>query len=171
MSGGGAGAPDAAARANSPAAAGTVAGTANTPNRAPQRPSPAPGPRVSAPRMDEVIITTADLIRDDPDTDERTFRLGSFGAVKARRETASQYAWEGAFTGDDAATSSTVLEMRTSVGTVAVVNFADGSSIQAVPLGDGTTRVFRSKDQLPECGGLRHHGAVRPGCGWYEPNL
>jgi hypothetical protein len=106
--------------------------------------------------LEECIITSADLVR--PATgpnplNVRDYALGSFGTLRAHETASSAFAWEGSFEGAGASARGTILHNRTSVGDVVAVHFADGSTIQAIPLGDGTTRVIRSTGSLPGCAG------------------
>jgi hypothetical protein len=104
---------------------------------------------------DDCIVTSGDVMAGGPTTPAgmRDYRLGRFGAVRAKERTSTDYAWEGDIVDGPGGAGGQVLHMRTSMGAVVVVHAADGSTLQAVPLGDGTSRIVRSAGALPGCAG------------------
>ena len=90
-----------------------------------------------------------------------SFDFGEFGIIHAVEVLRTPSVWEG-YTTADSAVGAVVLQIQTTVGEVAYVQFRDGTVLQSLPMGDGQ-RVVHLRERLLGCG-----GALQPDLGGLE---
>ncbi len=107
------------------------------------------------PALDEVVLSE-ELTFTPPgfegaDGAVRGYRLGSLGELIAWESAQSPEVWEGAVVDGEGRPLGYVLEISTSVGTFLAFDDGSGATVQAFPLGDGTSRVMRRDGAFPAC--------------------
>ena len=102
------------------------------------------------------IVEGKDLVR-------RRVDLGAFGSFVIEEVYRTPAVREGRVVDLRGRLRGMTLEIDTSVGTMLAIDRGDGRTIQALPLGDGTVRVFQRDGQLPGClGGIVPPGGIDP---------
>ena len=95
----------------------------------------------------------------------RTFDFGPHGAISAIEVLHTPGVWEGQIIGDGPRAGGWLMQVETNQGRVLVAQGADGSTLQAIPLGGGAFRVVGDESPMRGCGGAIEVPAPAPGDG------
>jgi len=138
----------------------------------------------TAATVGEAIVDSSSIVRSrrlrPGRPEQRIFDLGPFGSATAVESARTPGVWEGQVVVDGRPVGF-AFEIETTVGRVVVVDRGDGRTVQALPLGDGTSRIFRRDGVMPGCfgaepvppsailaglegGGVGDEGGVAGGC-------
>jgi len=115
-----------------------------------------PPASVVPPAIGEAIVDSHGIVRTirarPGRPEQRAFDLGPFGTATAIETSRTPGVWEGQVFAEGRPVGF-AFDIETTVGRVVMVDRGDGRPVQALPLGDGTSRLVRRDEAMPGCFG------------------